>query len=180
MKKIQITFTVLIIALLTLSSCGAIVKTKAKKLATVEEGAIPANFGGNNSVVLFVTSGKRSYDKYLKRNIKKAYQGNYELVSKEALNSAKYADKDKYRYIFDFKKEFYSYHSDNAVIYGQSAHTGMKNATGQVRRFGITDRIDKKDYVMSMTSGFWSKLQRMYIKNMETVRLQNTGIQVSK
>lgn len=180
MKKIQFTFVLLIVSLLTLSSCGAIVKTKAKKYATVEEGAIPANFGIDNSVVLFVTSGKRSYDKYLKSNIKKAYQGDYILVSKEDIVSSKYADKNKYRYIFDFKKESYSYHSNNATIYGQSAHTGMKNATGQVRRFTITDRVDEKDYVMKMTSSFWSKLQRMYMKNMESVRVQNSGIQYSK
>lgn len=167
--------TLVFILVLSLSSCGAIVKSKAKKYATVEKGAIPADFGKNNTVVLFVTSGKKSYDKYLKSNIKKAYQGKYELVSKSELTADKYSDTDKYRYVFDYKSVSYAYHSDNSVIYGQSAHTGMNNATGQVRRFLITDRTDDKEYVMSMTSGFWSKLQRMYLKNMEEVRVQNSG-----
>ena len=180
MKKRILIYGLLTLTLLTLSSCGALVKSKATKYATVEKGAIPSDFGANNTIVLFVTSGKKSYDKYLKSNIRKVYRGNYELVSKEELKSNKYSDTDKYRYAFDFKKVFYSYHSNNSVIYGQSANTGMKNATGQVRRFAITDRTDNKDYVMSMTSGYWSKLQRMYLKNMEEVRAKNNESTLSK
>ena len=180
MNKQILTLGLLIFTLLTFNSCVALVKSKASKYATVEKGAIPSDFGANNTAVLFVTSGKKSYDKYLKSNIRKVYRGDYELVSKEELKSSKYSDTDKYRYVFDFKKVFYSYHSNNSVIYGQSANTGMKNATGQVRRFAITDRRDNKDYVMSMTSGYWSKLQRMYLKNMEEVRVRNNGMSLSK
>ncbi len=180
MKKQLSTLSFLLIIVFTLSSCGAIVKSKAKKYATVEKGAIPADFGENNTVVLFVTSGKRSYDTYLKSNIKKAYHGKYELVSKSELRADRYSNTAKYRYIFDYKSVSYAYHSDNAVIYGQSANTGMNNATGQVRRFLITDRTDDKEYVMSMTSGFWSKIQRMYLRNMETVRIKNTTGKIAK
>lgn len=165
---------------MVLSSCGAIVKSKARKYASVEKGAIPANFAENNETVLFVMSGKKSYDKYLKSNIKKAYQGSYELVSKSDLKSDKYANTKKYRYIFDFEKESYSYHSNNQVIHGQSALTGMNNATGQIRRFSITDRVDDEVYVMSMTSGFWSKLQRVYFQNMEKVRAKNNVSTLSR
>ncbi|WP_350288235.1 hypothetical protein [uncultured Croceitalea sp.] len=180
MKKQIIILGLLIITLLTLSSCGVIVKAKARNYATIEKGAIPANFGENNSIVLFMTTGKKSYDKYLKSNIRKVYNGDYELVHKFDLNLEKYTDKSKYRFIFDFEKESYSYHSNNQTIYGQSALTGANNATGQVRRFAITDRTDDKKYVMKMTSGFWSKLQRMYLKNMEEVRAKNNGITLSK
>ncbi|CAN0590867.1 unnamed protein product [Ectocarpus sp. 12 AP-2014] len=169
------------IVLLTLSSCGAIVKAKANKYASIEEGAIPSNFGEGNTEVLFVTKGKKSYDKYLKSNIKKVYKGKYVFVMESDLKSDKYNNVAKYRYLFDFERESYGYHSSNTVIYGQSAIAGGNNATGQVRRFAIRDRQEEKTYTMPMTSSFWSKLQRVYLKNMEAVRIQNsTEVELSK
>lgn len=171
-KKIIFPTILILFCALMLSSCGAIVKSKARKYATIEKGAIPENFGEANAKILFVTSGKKSYDKYLKSNIKKVYKGNYELVSNSDMASGKYDDVSKYRYLFDFERETWSYHSNNSVIHGPGGGT----STSTVRRFAILDRKDGKMYVMPMTSGFWSKLQRMYLKNMEEVRLQNNGV----
>lgn len=163
------------ILLVTLSSCGAIVKAKANKYASIEKGAIPTNFGEGNTEILFVTKGRKSYDKYLKSNIRKVYKGKYTLVTESDMESGMYEDVSKYRYLFDFERESYGYHSNNTVIYGQSALAGGNNATGQVRRFAIRDRQEEKTYTMSMTSSYWSKLQRVYLKNMEAVRIQNNG-----
>ncbi len=170
-KKYLLPLTLVFILALSLSSCGALVKAKARKNATVEKGAIPANFGEGNTAILFRTTGKKSYDKYLKRNIRMVYKGNYELASNADIKSGKYDDISKYRYIFDYEGVSYSYRSNNTVIYGPGGGTG----TGTVRRFAITDRKDDKMYVMPMTSGLWGKLQRMYLMNMEAVRSQNNG-----
>jgi len=41
---------------------------KAEKKLTVENGAIPSDFGKNNVTMLVVRSGKNNYDKYLIKN----------------------------------------------------------------------------------------------------------------
>lgn len=169
--------SLLLTCMFLMNSCGAIVKSKARKHATVEKGAIPPDFGEGNSIVLFITTGKKSYDKYLKSNIRKVYHGNHEFIRSWELNSGRYDDTSKFRYIFDYEKTSYSYRSNNTTIHGPGGGIG----TGTVRRFSITDRIDDKTYVMPMTSSFWSKLQRMYLKNMEEIRIQNNGgTQLSK
>ena len=160
--------TLIVLGAFMLSSCGVLVKAQAKKYATVEKGAIPMDFGKEQTTLLFVTSS-RSYNKYLKKNIKKAYHGNYELVVLEDLHNKKYNDLSKYRYIFDYNYVTYTYHNDNEVIYGP----GGGIATGKVKRFAITDRKEDKMYIMPMTSGFWSKLQRVYLKNLDEQRIKN-------
>jgi hypothetical protein len=89
-------------ALTLLTSCGAAVTSMANKHLTEERGAIPPDFGKDNSTIVFITY-KRSYNKYLKKNVKKIYKGKYEFATKEDFESLeKYNDIDRYRYVFDF------------------------------------------------------------------------------
>lgn len=162
--------TICIVLSLILNSCGALVKGKANKYATVEQGAIPQEFGQDNITLLFITKGKRSYDKYLKRNVKKAYHGKYKFISITDLSSDSYSNLDEYPYYFDFQAKQYQSYSQNEVIHGPGG--GFKRST--VRKFAIHDRRTNTTYPIKMTSGYWSKLQRVYIKNMEAQRLKNT------
>ncbi len=154
-----------------LYSCGAIVKAKANQYATVEQGAIPEDFGVHNDTVLFITY-RNSYNKYLKRNLRKVYKGPHELVTQEELASETYTNVAKYRYVFDYTYNSYQYQSNNETLYGPGGGTG----TGQVRRFHVLDRLEQKEYVMPMTSSFWSKLQRIYLKNLEMQRVKNQAV----
>jgi hypothetical protein len=155
-----------------LSSCGAIVKVKAKKYATVQEGAIPEDFGTGNVTMLFITKSKKSYDKYLKKNVERCYQGKYELITHKTLEQDQYQDLETYPYYFDFGYKTYQRFTSNEVIHGPG---GTRLTSGMVRKFFIIDRKTDKKYEMGMTSSYWSKLQRMYIKNLEAERLKNSG-----
>lgn len=166
-----IKFFLFMVLIGSLSSCGALIKGKVNTYATVERGAIPENFGKEGSFVLFVTH-QRSYNKYLKRNVKKVYGGNHAFVTIEELGSAPYSDTMKYRYIFDYTYRDYTYWSANETLHGQGGGYG----TGQVKRFKIYDRQDKKEYSLKLTSGFWSKLQRAYLKKLENQRKSNQNL----
>ena len=94
---------ILILITTILNSCGAAVKSVANNHLTEEKGAIPPNFGANNTTLVFITY-RKSYNKYLKKNVKKYYTGEHEFVTNEEFNrDKKYKNLDKYRYVFDYK-----------------------------------------------------------------------------
>ncbi|MEW4923103.1 hypothetical protein [Algibacter sp. 2305UL17-15] len=162
-------FLLLILTLFFFFSCGVIVKSKANSYITEEKGAIPPEFGKQNSTVLFVTH-HRSYNKYLKKNVVKIYKGNYEFVSIDELNSNDtYKDLSKYRYVFD-----YNYQSAgdqiirNNVTNGDFSTTSLsfRPALYNVKKFMIIDRQEQQLYYCKLTSSYWSKLQKVYLKKM--------------
>ena len=167
MKRLQysLLITTSIISLLLLSSCGAIVKSKANKYLTEENGAIPPEFGNENTTVLFLTH-HRAYNKYLKRNVEKIYEGDYELITGEEFESNhKYQDIDKYRFVFDYDYIVYDY-----TMYDYT-NQSLKVKYGKVKKFNVLDRKIDKRFVSKMTSGYWSKLQKVYLKNLNEKRI---------
>lgn len=152
----------LIVSVLTLTlltSCGAIVKSKGSNYLTEEKGAIPPEFGKENNTLLFITH-HRSYNKYLKKNTKKIYKGNYELVSEnEFRTNDKYKDLNKYRFVFD-----YNYVSPGGTITKIDGTIGTPHYN--VKKFRILDRKENKEYVSKITSSYWSKLQKVYLKKL--------------
>ncbi|MFC5045395.1 hypothetical protein ACFSTE_17795 [Aquimarina hainanensis] len=152
---------VLFLTFTLVTSCGAIIKLKGNKYLTEERGAIPPEFGNANNILLFITH-HRSYNRYLKRNVKKKFTGTYEFVSeKEFTTNDKYKDIDTYRFIFD-----YSY---RPVGYN---HAKERNYLYSVKRFSILDRKTQKIYKSRITSSFWSKLQKVYLKKLNEKMIQ--------
>lgn len=155
----------LIITILTftlLSSCGAIAKLKANSNLTEEKGAIPPEFGNENTTLLFI-SHHRSYNKYLKKNVKKLYKGPSEIISTQELNSNdKYQNIEKYRYIFNYTDRSYTYTRYN-----------LSTGTGNVKKFYILDRKNEKKYESPITSSYWSKLQKVYLKKLNEKLMEN-------
>lgn len=147
-------FIVTILSLLLLTSCGAIVKSKANKYLTEEKGAIPPEFGKENTTVLFVTH-HRSYNKYLKKNVKKIFKGDYEFIREGEYGLEKYDDKNKYRFVFDYNYISYDY-----------TNQSLETKYGKVKKFNILDRKTDKRFVSKMTSSYWSKLQKVYLKKL--------------
>lgn len=166
------TFFILTISILSISfftSCGAIVKGMANKHITEEKGAIPPDFGKENTTILFITHHK-SYNKYLKKNVKKLYKGEYEFVSEEEFESnEKYKNLNKYRFIFD-----YSYRPAGSVWKTSTINSGSHSITTtrnrpalySVKKFTIVDRKAEKIYKSRLTSSMWSKLQKIYLKKL--------------
>ncbi|GAA3507966.1 hypothetical protein GCM10022393_17580 [Aquimarina addita] len=150
-------FSILTLTLLT--SCGAIVKSKGNKYLTEEKGAIPPEFGKEKNTLLFITHHS-SYNKYLKKNTRKIYKGDYELVSEDEFKTNdKYEDLNKYRFVFD-----YNYISPGYDVVRADGST--RAPLYNVKKFRILDRKENKEYVSKITSSFWSKLQKVYLKKL--------------
>ncbi|WP_397363293.1 hypothetical protein [Olleya sp. R77988] len=160
-KLKQYFLTIISVTLLTLmSSCGAIVKGQANKHITEEKGAIPPQFGQDKTTVLFLLHHK-SYNKYLKKNVKKIYNGKHLFITPEQLASnSKYQDTESYRFVFDYDYITYDY-----------VNNDLETKYGKVKKFNVLDRKDDKRYVAKMTSGLWSKLQKVYLKKLNEKRL---------
>ncbi|QXP60437.1 hypothetical protein [Olleya sp. HaHaR_3_96] len=168
--------TIFISTITLLSSCGAIVKSKANKNITEEKGAIPPDFGEDNSTIVFITH-HRSYNKYLKKNVKKIYKGKYEFATEEEFETQdKYNDVHKYRYIFDYSyRPAGSVWKSNTINSGDFSTTTIRNrpALYNVKKFSVVDRKKEKIYKSNMTSSFWSKLQKVYLKKLNEKRMEN-------
>ncbi|WP_428741882.1 hypothetical protein [Tenacibaculum sp.] len=165
----------LIVTSTMLVSCGAIVKSKANTYITEEKGAIPPDFGKQNSTVLFVTH-HRSYNKYLKKNVKNIYKGNYKFVTEDELeNDTEYQDITTYRYVFDYNYVSAGHTTTtNTVQSGDfsTTTTRLRPALYNVKKFMVLDRKTQKTYYCKMTSSYWSKLQKVYLKKLNEKRLE--------
>jgi len=163
--KIKIIITLIIC--LNLSSCfvGKIIETsKAKTEFTVENDAIPPEFGENKEMIIIgILRGRRSYDKYLKSAFKNYYNGKYILISAEEMRNSKYNDKKKYRYIFDY--------SDGSTI-TYTFSSGRKASSNNFRHF-IFDRLNNKRYQSGAEFTFFAKSMKVYMANLEQKRISN-------
>ena len=158
------TFT--LILMLMAASCGSMVKSKALTKITIENNAIPPDFGRDKTILLCITSGKNSYDKYLKKHVTKEYHGRYAFISEGELNSDKYSNTNTYRYVFN-----------RNLIYHKSS--SYNNSTGRWEErtttsslFYIIDRMDNRVYKSPMTSSFFGKMIQAYMINLEGERLK--------
>ena len=96
---------VVLLLFVVFSGCGAMVQGKAIRKTTVENGAIPAEYGEIQTTLIAVLTGRNSRDKYLKRHFQNYYHGRYVFVLRDDLDSTLYSDRQQYRYVFDFKEE---------------------------------------------------------------------------
>ena len=157
LTKILLKISVLVI-ILTLSSCGAMVKGIANNAITEEKGAIPPEFGNDNTTLVFITAHK-SYNKYLKKAVVEEYKGKYEYATaKQVENNEKYKDSTKYRYFFGY-------------IYRDPFVSRPKNAA-PVKSFRVYDMKEDKIFRSKVNSGMWSKLLKVYLKKLNEKRLQ--------
>ena len=138
----------------------------ARKNLTVEKGAIPPEFGKEKTTILFIKA-RGGYNGYLRRNVRKNYNGAYELVTRaEYENNVKYQDVTTYRYVFDFDY----YRVNDRYISPSMATMTNRPALYQVKKFSIYDRKTDSLYRSPMTSSYWSKLQKIYLRQLEAKR----------
>ena len=145
-------------------SCAAVLKGSIK----ADDVQIPVNFGKDNSILLVIQEGKRSYDRYLERNFRNHYFGAYELVFEEDIErQQQYRDKKKYRYVF---------YEDKHTIY----ETRIKpmevgpNPPSMYAMFAVRDRLNGREYKTKHGTAAFSKWMRAYIKELEKTRAANT------
>ena len=174
--KTTLLFVVTIVTLTVFNSCGIIVKSMANKHLTEDRGAIPPDFGKDNSTVIFITHHK-SYNRYMKKNVKKIYKGNYEFATEEEFNTEdRFKDIDTYRYVFDYDYipagSTWKSNTKNSGGYSITTTT-VGPASYQVKKFFVVDRKKEKVYKSDMTSSFWSKLQKVYLKKLNEKLAKN-------
>jgi hypothetical protein len=168
MKRKKYSLSLFSITLLfLLTSCGALVKSKAISKIKTENEAIPPDFGKDETTLVCVITGKKSYDKYMEKHVLNEYHGKYEFVLRQELSSEKYKNTLKYRYVFDLNKLNYSSSSYNSSL------NKYENNTITTASYYIIDRKENITYKSPMTSSFFSKLIQAYMINLETVRLEN-------
>lgn len=155
----------------TLQSCfiGKAIETKkARQEFTVENEAIPPDFGKNeDEVLLFVLKGRRSFDKWIKKAAK-GYTGAHELVLESDMSNSKYSDKVKYRYKFDY--------SPGTVVTRTNMSTG-RSSSSTYKRYYVGDRMSDKTYQSGAEFTYFAKAMRVYVENLNLKRIAEQSAQ---
>jgi len=155
-------FAAILFILLSFSTSSFAQENKMRSEFSVENNAIPADFGKENTIIIGILKGKKSYDKYLEKALKKFYTGEYVLERSSRLSS-KYSDREKYRYLFDW-----DYGSSRTTHYSDGMQTGIT-----LRRFYILDRLTGDKYKCGAEFIKFYKAMCIYIENLDKVRQSN-------
>ena len=155
-----------------LSSCFGLlsrelIKKRAIKKITVENGSIPANFGKEDVTIMCVLRGAKMFDKYMKKHVSNEYHGKYEFIAKGEVDSEKFKDKSTYRYIFNYRETPYEITTVDPVS------NVPKQVTFMASTYFIYDRITYKRYEAPFTSRYSLKIIQGYMINLEKERLKN-------
>lgn len=153
-------FILIPLVALVLQSCfvrKGIESNAAKSEFTVENDAIPPDFGKDeNTVLIGILRQRKSYDKWVKKAFEN-YNGEYLLLSEFELSKPEYSDTEKYRYVFDY--------SDGSLY-----RNGRYNS-GSYKRFFIKDRLEDKMFQSGAEFTFFAKAMEVYVQNLENKRL---------
>jgi hypothetical protein len=159
MKKILL----LLLVCFTTQSCfiGRLIQTpKMEDAFSEKNNAIPANFD-KNATILVIVKGRGSYDRYLKKAVKKNFKGNYVFIKSEDLDSGNYSDTSKFRYVFDYTN-------------GRTQTTQFSNgqtASSTWKVFYLYDRLENSNYSSGKDFSNFGLALKIYWKNIESKRL---------
>lgn len=167
MKSKLVVLVFLLFVSILPTSCGSMVKNSAMNKMTVENHAIPPDFGKNNSTLVCILQGRNSRDKYMRKHIEDNYRGKYVFLLKEELESDKYGNLDEYRYLLDYNA---------GSVLNTSFNTGGNLETRNLptSSYYIYDRKMKEHYFSGTTSGMFGKLILAYSISLESVRVANS------
>ena len=125
-----------------------------------DQHAIPPDFGKDNAVILVELTEKNKINKHLEESFEKYYTGEFEMVEKEDLNSKKYSDKTKYRYVFR-----------TAIFFQPASGSGdFRTPATNNYSFDVFDRLEGKGYGLSYEAGGYGGLIKNYVKELEKKR----------
>lgn len=161
--KVKITIVLMLCSLLFTSCFGNKAQAEAaQKEFTVENDAIPPNFGKDkDAIVVVVKRGRRSYDRYLKKAFEENYHGNYEFVKQDDLSDSKYKDAAKYKYLFDY--------ANGSTSINTYANGGTSSLT--YKRFFVKDREADKIYKSGAEFRSFALAMKIYAENLEKKRI---------
>ncbi len=144
-----------LVSLFGLTSCGLVVKVASN--SSVENEAIPPDFGKKGEILLCTLdlNEKKRNNLLLKKYVEEEYHGPVEFVSLSDLTNSKYRNKGKYRYRL-FAREF---------------HNGSAYST----KVSVIDQRTSSTYTCRVTSSFYGKLMKGYLRALEKKRLEEQG-----
>ncbi|VXB37047.1 conserved exported hypothetical protein [Flavobacterium sp. 9AF] len=148
---------------LFLQSCfvgKAIEVPKLKEKFSEENNAIPPDFGKDDTILLVMLRGRKSYDKYVLKAVQNNYFGKYIFVEAKDFYAGTYADREVYKYIFD-----YTDGSTSTALYSD----GMQSSV-TAKRFYVKDRLNEKMYQSGAESAYFAKALEAYFINLEEKR----------
>jgi hypothetical protein len=154
-------FLFLAVTPLIISSCGAMVRAKYKE----DDKQIPLGFG-KEDVTLLVLRKSIRYNRWLEERFPENYFGKYVIINAGELQSSKYADVKKYRYIFD-ETEF-----TNRRV---SANGNPAGEMETYVSFTLKDRSTGKLYQSRKVYASPNALMKQYLIALENVRKKNAG-----
>ena len=99
----------------------------------------------------------------MKSAVKKNYYGDYILLSTDESHDSKYADKEKYRFIFN-----YSSGSTRTTTYSDGL-----SSSSTYKRFYVRDRLTGKTYQSGAEFTYFAKAMKVYMANLEEKRIAN-------
>ncbi len=170
MKKTHPHFLVI---LLSLCSCGAIIKSSINK----DDSNVPPEFGRQKSTLLVLSHGN-GYNSKVEKIIKKSYSGEYSFVSKQELTNKPYNDTIKYRYLLNDNISTDRTFTGSTYSVGSKAGQQTNEMTSTAARsYYITDRKTNKVFGTDISSGTsWKKILQVYLKKLDTERKKNGGV----
>jgi hypothetical protein len=154
-------FIILLLIALIASSCCSTVEKRIKE----NDKQIPIGFGKEDTYLLVLQKNRR-YNKWLDKRFPENYFGKYEVIAPDQISDSKYADKDKYRYTFDFE-------------YGADPDFYRMVATGTMVSFVLFDRVTGKFYKSAFAGQDVSDYMKDYLIRLEQIRKKNSGQQLS-
>lgn len=133
----------------------------------------PSEFGKDSVFNLLVQiMNFKKFDKYLTKNFKENYTGEYTFINSEEIESKRFEDLSKYRYIF------YANQNVNLVMSSNASGKGSSYSQSLTYSYSIKDRISGKIYTTKISSGAFSAFMKAYIIQLEIIKNQNRGIKI--
>lgn len=156
-KKIHL--LVLIGLIINFTSCRPFASAIVKGSVSKEKKTVPIDFGKDDSYLIVLNDTK--IGKYAYKKLNQRYTGNFVGISADDLDSDKYADKEKYRYVIVSRK-----------IGGEYSVNSLNNTAPSGSTLNIYDRFKNKTYRGRMSSGSWKGVVNAYVSKLESIRLQ--------
>lgn len=169
-KLLNVKSFLLLIVLITTQSCfiaKSAARSDARKKFTVENNAIPPDFGKEPTTLLIVLRDNKGYNKWTKKAVKKKYHGEYVFVTREDLEKEEYKNTTKYRYLFDYAD-------------GSTGSHFVTNSTGNTyittfkfKQYYVMDLKNNITYKSGAEFSFYGEAMKVYFENLEALRVAN-------
>lgn len=127
---------------------------------TANPVALPPDLGKDDAYLMVQLEGRNSHDRYLRKHFKRNYRGNHLFVDNEELNSPRYADAERYRYVF----------FANIIRMGAGSNASASYS------YYVYDRMTKRTHTPTLSGSWFAAYIKGYAINLEKQRAKNASI----